>query len=125
MKPSTSANRWPLSASDASLCVSKRSPPAGLFTTSRGFASCSSSRPLQSRAGSAAAMSNRPNLMLDEPELRTRTDTVMTSTRLARPDPVADFRHVLAVFAHIVRMFDQFVAELLLHLRGPGRQTRH
>src|SRR6266702_1480401 len=127
MKPSTSANRWSLSASDASLRFSNRYSPAGLFTTSRGLASCSSSRPWQSRTGSAAEISNRPNLMLDEPALRTRTasDAGMTSTRLARPRPVADLRHVVAVLAYVARMLDQCIAELLLHMRGFGRKPWH
>src|SRR2546423_19784 len=127
MKPSTSANRWPPSASDASLCVSNSVSPEGLLATSRGLASCSSSRPLQSRTGSVAEISNRPNLMLDEPALRTSTasDDGMMSTRLARPDPVADHRHVLAMLAHVTRMRDQNVAELLFHLRGLGGETRH
>ena len=43
----------------------------------------------------------------------------------ARPHPVADLRHVLAVFADIAPVLDQGVTELLLDVSGPGRKSRH
>src|ERR1700757_1710008 len=95
--------------------------------------SCSSSNPLQSRVGSRGATANTPSLMLDEPALRIRMASGMVlipdgvqesvagfSRRRAvsrvRPHPVADFRHVLAMLAHVMRMPDQGVAKLLFDM---------
>ena len=102
---------------------SNNSWPDASITVRRGSASCSSSRPLQSKSGSVRERSNNPNLMLEEPEFRTRmASDMIESLTLAGdvwilaiwPGPAADFRHVFAVLSDIARMLDQGVAKLLL-----------
>src|SRR5215469_2053613 len=44
---------------------------------------------------------------------------------LGRPRPVSDFRHVLAVLAHILLMLHKFVAQHLLEMRAHVAQSRH
>src|SRR5215813_6782778 len=138
-----SVSRVLLSCSPAGRCFSNSALPDASVTTMRGAFSCSSSRPLHFSSGSAPSMSNRPNLMLEEPALSTRTASDMSalhfrcgrvasvpglarccSGRAVRPDPVPDLRHVLAMLAHVARMLDQRVAELLLDVGGGYAEPR-
>ena len=46
------------------------------------------------------------------------------AARLARPAPVADLRHVLAVLLDVLLVLDQLVADRLLEVRGPRAELR-
>src|SRR5690242_12022372 len=59
------------------------------------------------------------------------SDTVSVPGRVRRraacavgPDPVPDLRHVLAMLAHVTRMLDQSVAELLLDVGSRDAKAR-
>src|SRR5665213_3840035 len=97
----------------------------------------SATSPANRYVGSAPAMLNRPNLMLEDPAFSAsivfdidapgpangwdRQTTGMLrgrlSAHLVRPDPVLDFGHVLAMLPDIPRVLEQLVAELLLDVR--------
>src|ERR1700733_1134382 len=102
-----------------------------------GLSPISATSPANRYLGSAPAMPNRPNLMLEDPALRvsivcgidvpwsdvlwpgesTKILNACLSTRLVRPDPPLDFGHVLAMLADVSRMLKQLVTELLLDVR--------
>src|SRR5689334_16018378 len=41
------------------------------------------------------------------------------------PHPATDFRHVLPMLADVLLMLDEFVADRLFSVRGPGAQRRY
>src|SRR5882757_11212636 len=67
----------------------------------------------QTSRGVPSNTSKRPSLTLLEPALtaRIRMDPLM------RPRPIADFRHVIAVFHDVALVPDELIAQVLLEVR--------
>src|SRR6267154_3386344 len=117
-----SLSRWEVAAerspgSTFSFATAPEAVRASSVARSSRHSSFPSHNGLGGSSGRGAARSKRHAFWLLDPELSTRIFI------LIRPFPIANFRHVVAIFADILFMFNEFVAQLLFKMRVHGAQS--